>query len=92
MSAGFSGAFGFDLTAAVDLEVAKPSGKTTGETGCNAVYEANHGLRPLGADLMELSPHELLDKHDLKAGRHSCVDIVRSLHRLLARQSAEPFG
>lgn len=38
MSAGFAGRPGWTLTAAVDLEVAKPSGKAAGETGCNAIY------------------------------------------------------
>ena len=37
MSAGFSGRPGWRLAAAVDLEVAKPSGKEAGETGCNAI-------------------------------------------------------
>lgn len=68
MSAGFSGAFGYELAAAVDLEVAKPSGKRVGETACNKVYEANHNLKPVSADLMKLTPDELMNKHDLHPG------------------------
>jgi DNA (cytosine-5)-methyltransferase 1 len=67
MSAGFSRAFGFELVAAVDLEVAKPSGKSSGETGCNAIYEANHALEPISADLSTLSPAELMGRAGVKS-------------------------
>ena len=37
MSAGFAGFGTWRLVGAVDLEVAKPSGRAAGETGCNTV-------------------------------------------------------
>lgn len=73
MSAGFSGRSGWRLAAAVDLEVAKPSGKQAGETGCNAIYEANHGLRPFSEDLHKLAPEDLLRRVHLKAGEVGCL-------------------
>lgn len=73
MSAGFPRSRGWDIAAAVDLEVAKPSGKAAGETGCNAIYEANHGLRPLSADLMVLTPLELMEKAGIEVGETSCL-------------------
>ena len=73
MSAGFSGRPGWKLVAAVDLEVAKPSGKASGETGCNAIYEANHGLRPLSADLSVLQPKSLREAAGLAKGELSCL-------------------
>ena len=73
MSAGFSGRAGWRLAAAVDLEVAKPSGKDAGETGCNAIYEANHGLRPLSEDLRRLTPRELLLRFGLRRGEIGCL-------------------
>ena len=73
MSAGFSGRKNWKLAAAVDLEVAKPSGKVAGETGCNAVYAANHGLTPLDADLMEIAPQEVLRRAGLTRGDLGCL-------------------
>jgi DNA (cytosine-5)-methyltransferase 1 len=73
MSAGFSRRPGWRIAAAVDLEVAKPSGKATGETGCNAVYEANHGILPLSADLMTLDPADLMAMAKLERGETSCL-------------------
>lgn len=85
MSAGFSGAFGFELAAAVDLEVAKPSGKGSGETACNDIYAANHNLRPLSADLSVLTAEDLLDHAGLSRGETSvliscapCTDLSRA--------------
>jgi len=73
MSAGFPRGRGWRIAAAVDLEVAKPSGKAAGETGCNAIYEANHGVRPISADLMELTPAELMTVAGLERGETSCL-------------------
>lgn len=73
MSAGFSGNEGWRIAAAVDLEVAKPSGKAAGETGCNAIFEANHGISPISADLMALAPAELLTLARLERGETSCL-------------------
>ncbi len=73
MSAGFASRPGWRLACAVDLEVAKPSGKAAGETGCNAIYEANHGLRPLSADLAVMSPDELLAAVTLSPGEMGCL-------------------
>jgi len=73
MSAGFAGRAGWRLAAAVDLEVAKPSGKSAGETDCNAVYAANHGLTPISADLSILEPNELLKASELALGETACL-------------------
>lgn len=73
MSAGFSGRLGWRLAAAVDLEVAKPSGKAAGETGCNAIYQANHGLAPISADLSTLPPEELRSATGLERGATACL-------------------
>lgn len=73
MSAGFAGRTGWRLAAAVDLEVAKPSGKASGETGCNAIYEANHGLRPISADLATMEPAALLQATGLRRGETGCL-------------------
>jgi DNA (cytosine-5)-methyltransferase 1 len=73
MSAGFTGRTGWRLAVAVDLEVAKPSGKAAGETGCNAIYEANHKLRPLSADLAVVSPADLLKAAKLRQGETGCL-------------------
>lgn len=73
MSAGFSGRRGWRLAGAVDLEVAKPSGKGAGETGCNAIYASNHGLQPLSADLNVLSPAELMAQFEVRSGSIGCL-------------------
>ncbi|MDG2520521.1 DNA cytosine methyltransferase [Caulobacter segnis] len=73
MSAGFAGRPGWRLAGAVDLEVAKPSGKEAGETGCNAIYAANHSLQPLSADLNLLSPDALMSKFEITSGEVGCL-------------------
>jgi DNA (cytosine-5)-methyltransferase 1 len=73
MSAGFSGRPGWRLAAAVDLEVAKPSGKEAGETGCNAIYAANHGLEPINANLSVLPPEEVRRAAGVAPGETGCL-------------------
>ena len=73
MSAGFSNRSKWHLAAAVDLEVAKPSGKDAGETGCNAIYAANHGLLPISADLSVLRPAELMRAARVVRGEPVCM-------------------
>lgn len=73
MSAGFSRRQGWRVAMAVDLEVAKPSGKSAGETDCNTVYEANHGLRPLAADLSVMPPGELRQASGLDPKELDCL-------------------
>ncbi|WP_343893881.1 DNA mismatch endonuclease Vsr [Craurococcus roseus] len=73
MSAGFAERPGWRLAAAVDLEVAKPSGKAAGETGCNDIYEANHGIRPISADLAVMEPAALLEAAGLRRGETGCL-------------------
>ncbi len=72
-STGFAGRPMWRLAAAVDLEVAKPSGKDAGETGCNAVYEANHVIRPISADLHALTPEELVAQTGLAGVEIGCL-------------------
>lgn len=73
MSAGFAGRPGWRLAAAVDLEVAKPSGRSAGETSCNRIYAANHGLEPIAEDLNQLDPIELLAMSGLRRGMTACL-------------------
>ena len=72
MSAGFKGK-GWVLAGAVDLEVAKPSGRGSGETGCNQVYAANHDIMPLSADLNHLDPRKLMEHFSLSSGEVGCL-------------------
>lgn len=73
MSAGFARRPGWSVAAAVDLEVAKPSGKGAGETRCNDIYEANHGLRPMSEDIMLLNPADLMQRAGIKTGETDCL-------------------
>ena len=58
MSYGFHAHQGFNVVAAVDAQIGKPSaGK--GSLSCNQSYEANIGIRPIEIDLSEVSPKEL---------------------------------
>jgi hypothetical protein len=50
MSYGFKAHPCFEVVAAVDAEIGKPS-TGRGALDCNATYEANIGIRPLDADL-----------------------------------------
>ncbi len=67
ISCGFSRRPGFRVVGAVDMELAKPSGGV-GSSGCNATYEANHGIAPLNRDIMELTPAEFADHVGLRRG------------------------
>ena len=73
MSAGFSGYPAWRIAAAVDLELGKPSGRDAGETGCNAIYEANHGIGPLSVDIAVMTPEELLARTGLRRGEVGCL-------------------
>lgn len=73
MSAGFAKRTNWRLAGAVDLEVAKPSGRGAGETRCNDIYEANHGLRPFPDDLNALAPGELMERTGLSSGDLTCL-------------------
>jgi DNA (cytosine-5)-methyltransferase 1 len=67
-SAGFARRPEFRIVAAVDLEVAKPSGGN-GASDCNATYQANHGVVPMNRDMMTLDPAEFAAAAGLAAGR-----------------------
>lgn len=73
MSAGFSGFGSWKLVGAVDLEVAKPSGRSAGETKCNAVYADNHGIIPLSEDLHTLDPKRLMKHAGVKKRETGCL-------------------
>jgi DNA (cytosine-5)-methyltransferase 1 len=60
MSYGFHVHPSFQLVAAVDAQVGKPS-SGMGSLGCNGTYEANIGVQPFEADLRELSGPDLQD-------------------------------
>jgi DNA (cytosine-5)-methyltransferase 1 len=67
-SAGFARRPEFRIVAAVDLEVAKPSGGA-GASDCNATYQANHGIVPMNRDMMTLDPAEFAAATGLTAGQ-----------------------
>lgn len=58
MSLGFARRKPFQLVAAVDREVSKPSQKH-GALGCNSTYRINLNINPLNLDLYETSPDQL---------------------------------
>lgn len=60
MSCGFHAHPRFEVVAAVDFEVGKPS-SGIGSLGCNATYQRNIGIEPLNADLSTLSPKALAE-------------------------------
>lgn len=55
MSAGFSGHPNFEVVAAVDAQIGKPSSRR-GSLGCNETYLANIGIAPIESDLSSLKP------------------------------------
>lgn len=61
MSFGFAAHPSFDIVAAADVEVGKPS-TGHGAIGCNDTYEANMKIRPLAVDLGKTSPDSLADE------------------------------
>nr|WP_294506887.1 DNA cytosine methyltransferase [uncultured Rhodopila sp.] len=67
-SAGFARRPEFRIIAAVDLEMAKPSGGQ-GASDCNATYRANHGVVPMNRDMMTLDPSEFAEAAGLAAGQ-----------------------
>lgn len=54
MSHGFAVHGAYQVIAAVDRQLAKPSNYGKSSTSCNDTYAANIGIRPLDADLFEL--------------------------------------
>lgn len=60
MSAGFQAHPRFQVVAAIDAQVGKPS-SPRGSLGCNQTYEANIGVAPIAADLSNLDPNQLAD-------------------------------
>jgi DNA (cytosine-5)-methyltransferase 1 len=60
MSYGFSRHPGFELIAAADAQIGKPSA-AAGSLGCNATYAANIGMPPVEADLSRAEPGDVCD-------------------------------
>jgi DNA (cytosine-5)-methyltransferase 1 len=67
-SAGFARRPEFRIAAAVDLELAKPSGGQ-GASDCNATYQANHAVVPMNRDMMTLDPAEFAEAAGLSPGQ-----------------------
>lgn len=63
MSSGFHRNPNFRVIGAVDRQLAKPSASGKSSTSCNDTYERNIGVRPLDADIFELSPVEWRTEH-----------------------------
>lgn len=57
-SFGFHAHTDFRITGAVDAQKGKPS-SGSGTLQCNLTYEANIGVRPLGADLADAEPEAI---------------------------------
>jgi DNA (cytosine-5)-methyltransferase 1 len=72
MSSGFAND-DWELKAAVDIEVAKPSGKGAGETGCNRVYAANHGIDPIAENIQDMEPADLMARLGLRKADLGCL-------------------
>lgn len=60
MSCGFARRKPFELIAAVDLEVSKPSQKL-GSLDCNRTYAANYGFLPFNRNIGDLTAGDLRD-------------------------------
>ncbi len=67
-SAGFARRPEFRILAAVDLELAKPSGGA-GASDCNATYRANHAIEPMNRDMMTLTPEAFAAAAGLSPGQ-----------------------
>lgn len=59
MSFGFNSHSMFDVVAAADAEIGKPS-TGAGAIGCNATYEANLGVKPLDVNLAKVEAQDVL--------------------------------
>lgn len=71
MSYGFHKHSAFDIIAAADAELGKPStGK--GRLQCNSTYFKNIGLNPSRLDLAAVAPDKLRSKLALSGERHIC--------------------
>lgn len=59
MSYGFHAHPDFRVTGAADAQLGKPS-SAAGSLGCNASYELNMGITPVGANLAEADPADVV--------------------------------
>lgn len=59
MSYGFQAHPDFEVVAAADAQLGKPSSKR-GSLGCNSTYEINVGVRPVDLDLGTVDPDDLV--------------------------------
>jgi DNA (cytosine-5)-methyltransferase 1 len=88
MSCGFARRAPFELVAAVDAQLGKPSDGAN-RLDCNGTYHANFGLTPLAVDLLEVQPQALFasvsERTGLKRGELTvliacppCTDFSRT--------------
>jgi DNA (cytosine-5)-methyltransferase 1 len=90
---GFSTGFrlhpNFEVLAAVDIELGKPS-LGPGTLGCNATYHANLGVEPLEIDLGKVSPTALREALEPRLNGHGldvlivcppCTGLTRAVPR-----------
>jgi DNA (cytosine-5)-methyltransferase 1 len=68
MSCGFGRHPDFQLIAAADAQLGKPSA-APGSLGCNATYAANIGLTPVAADLSAADPGDVCDAMGVRERR-----------------------
>lgn len=86
MSCGFHRHPAFEVVAAVDAEIGKPS-SGAGTLGCNASFSRNIGIEPLQLDLGRIEPEELRDLVSLPdrpvvlAACAPCTGFSRTLAR-----------
>lgn len=76
MSYGFHAHPSFEVIAAVDAQVGKPS-SPAGTLECNHTYEANMGVAPIGANLAAIDPAELRAR-TLSRGRRERPTVLIS--------------
>lgn len=75
MSYGFHAHPMFNVVAAVDAQIGKPSSKA-GSLDCNLTYKANMGVEPLCADIGRLEGEELRDYVEGKTGGSSPTVLI----------------
>ncbi len=65
MSFGFHAHPLFEIIGAADAQLAKPS-SGPGKLDCNSTYELNIGVRPINANLGEVTPRDLASQMEVK--------------------------
>lgn len=92
MSYGFHKHPAFEIVAAADAELGKPS-TGQGKLQCNGTYFQNIGLMPVALDLSVVAPSHLRNALSLPEGV-ACPGAfdMPAMHRIQQGQSRKPFA